>query len=122
MKNRVVALSSLALVLSCVSVQADSLRDIYELALENDAQLKVQAKALNTLGEELRKSGMTLAYHTHDAEMRQMELSDTTLQQSYSFHYAVFLRYESTESEPTSEVLERVIVMASLPLFGADDD
>ncbi len=42
MKNLVVALSSLALFLSCVSLQADSLRDIYELALENDAQLKAE--------------------------------------------------------------------------------
>ncbi len=42
MKNLVVALSSLALFLSCVTVQADSLRDIYELALENDAQLKAE--------------------------------------------------------------------------------
>jgi outer membrane protein len=42
MKNLVVALSSLALFLSCVSVQADSLRDIYELALQNDAQLKAE--------------------------------------------------------------------------------
>lgn len=40
MKNLVVALSSLVLFLSSVSLQADSLRDIYELALENDAQLK----------------------------------------------------------------------------------
>jgi outer membrane protein len=42
MRILVVTLSSLALYLSCVSVQADSLRDIYELALENDAQLKAE--------------------------------------------------------------------------------
>jgi len=42
MKNRVVALSSLALFLACGGVQADSLRDIYELALQNDAQLKAE--------------------------------------------------------------------------------
>lgn len=40
MKNLLVALSSLILSLFCTSLQADSLRDIYELALENDAQLK----------------------------------------------------------------------------------
>lgn len=40
MKNLLVALSSLTLSLFCSSLQADSLRDIYELALENDAQLK----------------------------------------------------------------------------------
>jgi outer membrane protein len=42
MKNLLVALSSLTLALFCVSSQADSLRDIYELALENDAQLKAE--------------------------------------------------------------------------------
>ena len=42
MKNLVVALSSLAFYIFCVSVHADSLRDIYELALENDAQLKAE--------------------------------------------------------------------------------
>ena len=35
-----VALSSLALFLCSIGTQAESLRDIYELALENDAQLK----------------------------------------------------------------------------------
>ncbi|MCB1705249.1 MAG: TolC family outer membrane protein [Halioglobus sp.] len=42
MKNLFVALSSLTLALCCASLQADSLRDIYELALENDAQLKAE--------------------------------------------------------------------------------
>jgi inosose dehydratase len=37
---------------------------------KSDAQLKVQAEALNMLGAQLRKMGMTLAYHNHDAEMR----------------------------------------------------
>lgn len=42
MKRSVIALSSMALFLSTFSLQADSLRDIYELALENDAQLKAE--------------------------------------------------------------------------------
>jgi outer membrane protein len=42
MKNMAAALSALAIFLSAASVQADSLRDIYELALENDAQLKAE--------------------------------------------------------------------------------
>jgi outer membrane protein len=42
MKILVVALSTLALYFSCASLHADSLRDIYELALENDAQLKAE--------------------------------------------------------------------------------
>lgn len=42
MKRTAVALSSLALFLASAGLQADSLRDIYELALENDAQLKAE--------------------------------------------------------------------------------
>lgn len=37
---------------------------------KNDHQLDVQARALEDLGKELKQSGMTLAYHNHDAEMR----------------------------------------------------
>ncbi|MEH6635829.1 MAG: TolC family outer membrane protein [Halioglobus sp.] len=40
MKSTMVALSALALCISSFTLQADSLREIYELALENDAQLK----------------------------------------------------------------------------------
>ena len=42
MKSTVVALSALALTLGSLTLQAESLRDIYELALENDAQLKAE--------------------------------------------------------------------------------
>ena len=42
MKSLVVALSSAALFIWSFSLQADSLRDIYELALENDARLKAE--------------------------------------------------------------------------------
>ena len=38
---------------------------------KDDRQLQTQAKALNHLGNELRKIGITLAYHNHDMEMRQ---------------------------------------------------
>lgn len=37
---------------------------------KSDAQLRTQAQALDTLGRELGSLGVTLAYHTHDAEMR----------------------------------------------------
>ncbi len=37
---------------------------------KNDGQLEVQAKALNELGRELSDMGLILAYHNHDAEMR----------------------------------------------------
>jgi inosose dehydratase len=38
---------------------------------KSDEQLKTQALALNVLGKELRSIGLTLAYHNHDAEMRE---------------------------------------------------
>jgi len=38
---------------------------------KNDAQLRLQAKSLDHLGAELRKRGITLAYHNHDAELRE---------------------------------------------------
>jgi inosose dehydratase len=37
---------------------------------KDDRQLEVQATALGRLGKELSKRGITLGYHTHDAEMR----------------------------------------------------
>ncbi len=37
---------------------------------KSDEQLRRQGGALNDLGQELRKLGMVLAYHNHDAEMR----------------------------------------------------
>ncbi len=38
---------------------------------KTDAQLETQATNLNRLGAELKKRGITLAYHNHDPEMRQ---------------------------------------------------
>jgi len=38
---------------------------------KSDKQLKTQAKALNRLGVELKRMGIKLAYHNHDAEMRE---------------------------------------------------
>jgi inosose dehydratase len=38
--------------------------------LKNDAELSVQAKSMEKLGMELKKKGLTLAYHTHDVELR----------------------------------------------------
>lgn len=37
---------------------------------KSDAQLRVQAEALDRLGGELAGIGMTLAYHNHDSELR----------------------------------------------------
>lgn len=38
---------------------------------KTDQQLRQQAKALDRLGESLKKLGITLAYHNHDSELRQ---------------------------------------------------
>ena len=38
--------------------------------VKSDADLQVQAKSLDRLGAELRKKGITLAYHTHDVELK----------------------------------------------------
>ncbi len=38
--------------------------------LKNDAQLIIQANAMERLGTELRKRDMLLAYHTHDMELK----------------------------------------------------
>ena len=38
---------------------------------KSDAELTVQANYLNKIGAEVRKLGITLAYHNHDIEMRQ---------------------------------------------------
>ena len=38
---------------------------------KSDEQLRLQARSLDRLGQELRASGMKLAYHNHDAELRQ---------------------------------------------------
>ena len=37
---------------------------------KNDAQLQVQAAAMETLGRKLRAIGLTLSYHNHDIELR----------------------------------------------------
>jgi inosose dehydratase len=37
---------------------------------KSDKQLMIQADALNELGKQLKDMGITLAYHNHDAEMR----------------------------------------------------
>lgn len=38
--------------------------------LKTDAELAVQAENLEMLGKQLKKRGITLAYHTHDVELR----------------------------------------------------
>jgi inosose dehydratase len=38
--------------------------------LKKDEQLQIQAKALEKIGESMKRNGLKLAYHTHDVELR----------------------------------------------------
>lgn len=74
MKSTVVALSALALCLSTFNLQADSLRDIYELALENDAQIKAEEavylarRETETLGRSRLLPQLSTAYSYQDSD------------------------------------------------------
>jgi len=79
MKSKAVALTALALSITLTSyaVHADSLRDIYELALENDAQLKAEEatylarRETETLGRSalLPQIGGSYSYQNSDTEL-----------------------------------------------------
>ena len=75
MKCTVVALTALALSISASSLQADSLRDIYELALENDAQLKAEEavylarREVENLGRSQLLPQVSTAYSYQDSEI-----------------------------------------------------
>lgn len=75
MKCTVVALTALALSINAISLQADSLRDIYELALENDAQLKAEEavylarREVENLGRSQLLPQVSTAYSYQDSEI-----------------------------------------------------
>jgi len=75
MKSTVVALTALALSISSINLQADSLRDIYELALENDAQLKAEEavylarREVENLGRSQLLPQVSTAYSYQDSEI-----------------------------------------------------
>ena len=50
-----------------IIVNPDTLED---KSAKSDAQITLQAQALNRLGEQLREMGLTLLYHSHDPEMQ----------------------------------------------------
>ncbi|MCR9105448.1 MAG: TolC family outer membrane protein [Gammaproteobacteria bacterium] len=74
MKIRIAALATLALSLTSVSLQAASLRDIYELALENDAQLKSEeatylaARETEVLGRSQLLPQVTSSYSVQNSD------------------------------------------------------
>lgn len=72
-------------------------------ALKNDAQLILQAQAMERLGRELRKKGLTLAYHTHDVELKAgarefHHILLNTTAENVSFCFDVHWVYRGTEN------------------------
>jgi inosose dehydratase len=71
--------------------------------LKNDAQLVLQAAAMERLGSELRKKGLTLAYHTHDVELKAgarefHHILLNTTPENVSFCFDVHWVYRGTEN------------------------
>jgi inosose dehydratase len=71
--------------------------------LKSDAQLQQQAAAMERLGSELRKRGLTLAYHTHDVELKAgarefHHILLNTTPQNVSFCFDVHWVYRGTEN------------------------
>ena len=70
---------------------------------KSDAELTGQAMALNDLGARLRTKGMTLAYHTHDMEMKAgarefHHMLQNTAPRNVSFCYDVHWIYRGSEN------------------------
>lgn len=71
--------------------------------LKSDAQLQLQAQAMERLGSELRKKGLTLAYHTHDVELKAgarefHHILLNTTPENVSFCFDVHWVYRGTEN------------------------
>ncbi len=70
---------------------------------KSDAELTAQAIALNDLGAKLRARGITLAYHTHDIEMKAgarefHHMLQNTAPRNVSFCYDVHWIYRGSEN------------------------
>ncbi|MDR6562295.1 MULTISPECIES: sugar phosphate isomerase/epimerase [unclassified Arcicella] len=71
--------------------------------LKSDAQLALQAQAMETLGYQLRQMGLTLAYHTHDIELKAgarefHHILLNTTPQNVSFCFDVHWVYRGSEN------------------------
>ena len=75
----------------CVAAQADTLVDIYELALENDAQLKAQ-----------------IAQHNADIELEKLALAPLCLRRVLATHLRI---RKTTAPAPTSSLSSRRAVL-----------
>lgn len=71
--------------------------------LKNDTQLAIQSLAMETLGGRLRQIGITLAYHTHDVELKAgarefHHVMLNTSAQNVSFCFDVHWVYRGSEN------------------------
>jgi inosose dehydratase len=70
--------------------------------VKSDAELAIQLRNLDLLGSELRKKGLTLAYHTHDVELKAgarefHHMLLNTSPQNVSFCYDVHWVYRGSQ-------------------------
>ena len=85
--------------------------------LKNDAELIEQAKNMEKLGNELRKRGLTLAYHTHDTELKAgarefHHVMQNTSPQNVAFCMDVHWVYRGSQNS-------QVAVFDTLKLYGS---
>ncbi len=71
--------------------------------LKTDAQLAIQAEAMENLGSQLRQIGLTLAYHTHDIELKAgarefHHILQNTTAKNVSFCFDVHWVYRGSEN------------------------
>ena len=85
--------------------------------LKNDAELIEQAKNMEKLGSELRKRGLTLAYHTHDMELKAgarefHHVMQNTSPQNVAFCMDIHWVYRGSQNS-------QVAVFDTLKLYGS---
>jgi outer membrane protein len=109
-----VTLLALALSLSSFSTHAESLRDIYELALENDAQLKAE-EATYLANREQEKLGLSGLLPQVGADYSRSGSDTDTDAESFDFGSGSLERIDTTTSNDV--ITEGVSVSLRQPLF-----
>jgi len=99
------AFSALALSLSSLSVQADSLREIYELALANDAQLK-QEEAIYLARREAEKLSLSRLLPQINATYDRTESDQDLDSESFDVGEGIGAVATSTNTDVTDESLQ----------------
>ena len=113
MKRSIVALSALALALGSISLQADTLREIYELALQNDAQLK-QEEAIYLASREAEKLSLSRLLPQVNATYNRRELDQDVDAESFDVDQGIGTVATSTNTDITDKSLQ---VSLRQPLF-----